>query len=168
MDETMKNQADSPQEKVQGLNIVMNGITINGPMFDIHDNHNVVINAASPTPSKEEAARQDDVTKRDATEQVASLGDVIKAAEACQAYFWAQSSWAVVYCVCRDHLGMEVSMSEFERRVADYPLSPKTKPCPEGTIRAAFSNNDYMYSPISRWPEGRSKALAEALIEKLR
>ena len=168
MDETMKNQADSPQEKVQGLNIVMNGITINGPMFDIHDNHNVVINAASPTPSKEEAARQDDVTKRDTTEQVASLGDVIKAAEACQAYFWAQSSWAVVYCVCRDHLGMEVSMSEFERRVADYPLKKSTYECPAGTVRKAFSNNDYMYSPISRWPEGRSKALAEALIEKLR
>ena len=168
MDETMKNQADSPQEKVQGLNIVMNGITINGPMFDIHDNHNVVINAASPTPSKEEAARQDDVTKRDATEQVASLGDVIKAAEACQAYFWAQSSWAVVYCVCRDHLHIDISMSEFERRVASYPLKPKTKPCPKGTLSATFSDNNYMHSPISRWPEGRSKALAEALMEKLR
>lgn len=168
MDETMMEQTGNTQEKVQGLNIVMNGITINGPMFDIHDNHNVIIHAASPTPSKEEeATRQDDVTKRDATEQVASLDDVIKAAEACQAYFWAQSSWAVVYCVCRDHLGMEMSMSEFERRVADYPLSPKTKPCPEGTIRAAFRDNDYLHYSIHRWPEGRSKALAEALIEKL-
>ncbi len=167
MNETMMEQPGNTQEKVQGLNIVMNGITINGPMFDIHDNHNVVIHAASPTPSKEEAARLDDVTKRDATEQVASLDDVIKAAEACQAYFWAQSSWAVVYCVCRDHLGMEVSMSEFERRVADYPLKKSTYECPAGTVRKAFSNNDYMYSPISRWPEGRSKALAEALIEKL-
>ena len=25
------------KNKVQSLNIVMNGITINGPMFDIHD-----------------------------------------------------------------------------------------------------------------------------------
>ena len=168
MDETMMEQAGNTQDKVQGLNIVMNGITINGPMFDIHDNHHVVINAASPTPSKEEGHTQEDVAKRDTPEQVASLDDVIKAAEGCQSYFWAQSAWAVVYCVCRDHLKMEMSMSELERRVADYPLSPKTKPCPEGTIRAAFSNNDYMYSPISRWPEGRSKALAEALMEKLR
>jgi hypothetical protein len=168
MDETMMEQTGNTQEKVQGLNIVMNGITINGPMFDIHDNHHVVINASSPTSSKEdEATRQDDVTKRDATEQVTSLNDVIKAAEACQANFWAQSSWAVVYCVCRDHLGMEMSMSEFERRVADYPLSPKTKPCREGTIRAAFSDNDYLHYSIHRWSEGRSKALAEALIEKL-
>ena len=49
MDETTMNQIDNSQEKVQGLNIVMNGITINGPMFDIHDNHHVVINAASST-----------------------------------------------------------------------------------------------------------------------
>ena len=167
MNETMMEQPGNTQEKVQGLNIVMNGITINGPMFDIHDNQNVVIHAASPATSKEEATRQDDVTKRDATEQVVSLDNVIKAAEACQAYFWAQSSWAVVYCVCCDHLEMEMSMSEFERRVADYPLSPKTKPCPEGTIRAAFRDNDYLHYSIHRWPEGRSKALAEALIEKL-
>ena len=169
MDETMMEQAGNTQDKVQGLNIVMNGITINGPMFDIHDNHHVVINAASPTPSKEEeATRQDDVTKRDATELVPSVNDVIKTAEACQSYFWAQSSWAVVYCVCRNHLEMEMSMSEFERRVADYPLKKSTYECPAGTIRKAFSNNDYMYSPISRWTEGRNKALAEALIEKLR
>ena len=47
MDETMMEQTGNTQEKVQGLNIVMNGITINGPMFDIHDNHHVVINATS-------------------------------------------------------------------------------------------------------------------------
>lgn len=29
------------KEKIQSLNIVMNGITINGPMFDIHDNGTV-------------------------------------------------------------------------------------------------------------------------------
>ena len=29
------------KEKIQGLSIVMNGITINGPMFDIHDNKEV-------------------------------------------------------------------------------------------------------------------------------
>ena len=168
MDETMMEQAGNTQDKVQGLNIVMNGITINGPMFDIHDNHHVVINAASPTPSKEEGHTQEDVAKRDTPEQVASLDDVIKAAEGCQSYFWAQSAWAVVYCVCRDHLKMEMSMSELERRVADYPLSPKTKPCPEGTIRAAFRDNEYLHYSIHRWSEGRSKALAEALIEKLR
>ena len=69
MNETMMEQPGNTQEKVQGLNIVMNGITINGPMFDIHDNQNVVIHAASPATSKEETTGQDDAEKRDAAEQ---------------------------------------------------------------------------------------------------
>ena len=169
MDETMMEQTGNTQEKVQGLNIVMNGITINGPMFDIHDNHHVVINATSSSQGEVNGSAMSAApSPRERAGGEASFDDVVKAAEACQAYFWAQSSWAVVYCVCRDHLEMEMSMSEFERRVADYPLSPKTKPCPEGTIRAAFRDNDYLHYSIHRWSEGRSKALAEALIEKLR
>ena len=189
MDETMMNQIGNSQEKVQGLNIVMNGITINGPMFDIHDNHHVVINAASSTqgevngsatsaaPSpRADAKRASVATKRGLSlprslvrefREEDPIEDVIKAAEECQSYFWAQSAWAVVYCVCRDHLEMEMSMREFERRVADYPLSPKTKPCPEGTIRAAFRDNDYLHYSIHRWPEGRSKVLAKRIIEGL-
>lgn len=167
MNETMMEQPGNTQEKVQGLNIVMNGITINGPMFDIHDNQNVVIHAASPTTSKEETTGQDDAEKRDATEQIPSFEDVMKVAEACQSYFWAQSSWAVVYCVCSKHLGMDMSMSEFERRVAEYPLRKSTYGCPESTIRKAFSNNDYMYSAISSWPEKPPKKLAKALMERL-
>ena len=169
MDETMMEQAGNTQDKVQGLNIVMNGITINGPMFDIHDNHHVVINATSSSQGEVNGSAMSAApSPRERAGGEAPFDDVIKAAEACQSYFWAQSSWAVVYCVCRNHLEMEMSMSEFERRVADYPLSPKTKPCPEGTIRAAFSDNDYLHYSIHRWSEGRSKALAEALIEKLR
>ena len=96
-----------------------------------------------------------------------SFDRIVRAAEACQSYFWAQSSWAVVYCVCRDHLGMDMTMSEFERRVAEHPLKPKTKPCPEGTVRKAFSNNPDMNAPIHRWPEDRARILAEKLREKI-
>lgn len=168
MDETMMEQPGNTQEKVQGLNIVMNGITINGPMFDIHDNHHVVINATSSTQGEVNGSAMSAApSPRERAGGEAPFEDVIKAAEACQAYFWAQSSWAVVYCVCRDHLEMEMSMSEFERRVADYPLSPKTKPCPEGTIRKAFSNNPDMNLPIRRWSEDRAKILAKHIIAKL-
>lgn len=148
------------QKKVQGLNIVMNGITINGPMFDIHDNHNVIL---MTSPAQGEECSSAKPTAREG----ASLESVLKAAESCQSYFWAQSSWAVVYCVCRDHLKMNLSMNEFERHVADYPLKPGAYPCPEGTIRKALSNNPDMHSPISRWPEGRTRRLAEALIKEL-
>ena len=168
MDETMMEQTGNTQEKVQGLNIVMNGITINGPMFDIHDNHHVVINATSSTQGEVNGSAMSAApSPRERAGGEAPFEDVVKAAEACQAYFWAQSSWAVVYCVCRDHLEMEMSMSEFERRVADYPLSPKTRPCPEGTIRKAFSNNPDMNLPIRRWSEDRAKILDKHIIAKL-
>lgn len=156
------------QEKVQGLNIVMHGITINGPMFDIHDNHNIVINAASPAQGEGcSSAKPTAPSPRERAGGEASFESVLKAAEACQSYFWAQSSWAVVYCVCRDHLKMTMSMSEFERRVADYPLKPGTYPCLDGTVRKALSNNNYMHSPLHRWPEDRTKRLAEALMREL-
>lgn len=155
------------KEKVQGLNIVMNGITINGPMFDIHDNHNIVINAASPTPSKEEGHTQEGVAKRDTLEKALSFEDVLKAAEECQSYFWAQSSWAVVYCVCRDHLKMMMSMSEFERRVANYPLKPSTYLCTSGTVQKALDNNDYMRYPISQWAKHGAKERVTLLVAEL-
>ena len=125
--------------------------------FDKDMTMQVVDTEASPRPSPKERGLQTSLNE----ERLA------RAVEATQSFFWAQSAWAVVYCVCRDHLKMTMSMSEFERRVADYPLKPKTKPCPESTVRAAFSDNDFMHSPLHRWPEGRAKILAEALIEKL-
>ena len=156
------------QEKVQGLNIVMHGITINGPMFDIHDNHNIVINAASPAQGEGcSSAKSTAPSPRERAGGEASFESVLKAAEACQSYFWAQSSWAVVYCVCRDHLKMTMSMSEFERRVADYPLKPGTYPCPEGTVQKTLVNNDYMRYPISQWAKHGAKERVTLLVERL-
>lgn len=92
--------------------------------------------------------------------------ELVRAVEAVQSYFWAQSSWAVVYCVCRDHLAMKDNMSEFERRVAELPFTRKVVECPAGTVRKAFINNDYLRYSTDRWPEGRARVLAEKLMEK--
>ena len=92
--------------------------------------------------------------------------ELARAVEAVQSYFWAQSSWAVVYCVCRDHLAMKDNMSEFERRVAELPFTRKVVECPAGTVRKAFINNDYLRYSTDRWPEGRARVLAEKLMEK--
>jgi hypothetical protein len=119
------------------------------------------------TVAKRDTTMADDVPNRSPLKPEISFESVIRATEMCQSYFWAQSSWAVVYCVCRDHLEMDMTMSEFECRVAEYPLKPKTKPCPEGTIRKTLSNNPDMNAPIRRWPEGRAKILAEALVKAL-
>ena len=91
-----------------------------------------------------------------------------RAVEAVQSFFWAQRAWAVVYCVCRDHLEMTDNMSEFERRVAELPFTKRVVVCPAGTIRRAISNNDYMSRAIHRWPEGRARLLAEKLMGEMK
>ena len=90
-----------------------------------------------------------------------------RAVEATQSFFWGQSSWAVVYCVCRDRLEMTDNMSEFERMVAGLPFTKKVVECPEGTVRKAVMRNEFMNYPLHRWPEGRASKLAEKLVEKL-
>ena len=90
-----------------------------------------------------------------------------RAIEAVQSFFWAQSAWAVVYCVCRDHLEMTDNMSEFERMVETLPFTKRVVECPEGTVRKAVMRNEFMNYPLHRWPEGRASKLAEKLVEKL-
>ena len=82
-------------------------------------------------------------------------------------FFWAQSSWAVVYCVCREHLGIADNMSEFEKCVQGLTFTKKVYECPTGTIQKALANNEYMRYPLHRCPEGRASKLAEKLVEKL-
>ena len=106
---------------------------------------------------------------RDETEETAGCSPerLARAIEAVQSFFWAQSAWAVVYCVCRDHLEMTDNMSEFERRVAELPFTKRVVECPEGTVRKAVMRNEFMNYPLHRWPEGRASKLAEKLVEKL-
>ena len=90
-----------------------------------------------------------------------------RAVEATQAFFWAQSSWAVVYCVCREHLGIADNMSEFEKCVQGLTFTKKVYECPTGTIQKALANNEYMRYPLHRWPEGRASRLATELMKTL-
>ena len=94
--------------------------------------------------------------------------DLVRAVEAVQSYFWAQSSWAVVYCVCREHLGIADNMSEFEKCVQGLAFTRKVYECPTGTIQKALANNEYMRYPLHRWPEGRAARLAAELMKMLK
>lgn len=94
--------------------------------------------------------------------------DLARAVEAVQSYFWAQSSWAVVYCVCREHLGIADNMSEFEKCVQGLTFTKKVYECPIGTIQKALANNEYMRYPLHRWPEGRAARLAAELMKTLK
>jgi len=58
------------------------------------------------------------------------------------AWFWGNSAYAVVYCVCRDYLGMDISKAAFEKMVERLPYT-KNRPykCLPCTIANAFKNN---------------------------
>ncbi|MBQ9202985.1 MAG: hypothetical protein IJ155_01950 [Prevotella sp.] len=95
-----------------------------------------------------------------------------RAVESCADSFWAKSSWAVVFCVCRDCCGYHGSMANFERLAGSLPLSRSLPyPCPEGTIPKTISNNPYMKKHVTKWQQhggmGRALHLAEMLKERL-
>ena len=142
------------ETKTQTLGNIFHGsVTFNGPMFDIHDNAHVVIHNSRMEEPEAEGEYSPELLAR--------------AIEGVQSFFWAQSAWAVVYCVCRDHLEMTDNMSEFERMVEGLPFTKKVVECPEGTVRKAVMRNEFMNYPLHRWPEGRASKLAEKLVEKL-
>lgn len=75
-----------------------------------------------------------------------------QAIEQCQEYFWGNSAYAVVFCVCRDDHGMEPNMSSFEMRVEMLPYKkPRSYTCPTGTLTNAFSNNKIYYDHVDKW-----------------
>ena len=86
--------------------------------------------------------------------------------EGCQAYFWANSSYAVLFCLLRDEYGIADNMSMFEARVEQLPYSAKRSyTCPKGTIANAFNNNPIYKQPVSKWKDKASIRILKLLEE---
>lgn len=95
---------------------------------------------------------------------VEKLGDALNEVET---YMWGQSSHAVLFCALRDNHGFTDNMSRYER--IHKKLSEKRKlqwPCPEGTLRVAFSNNSYYKVPVTRWKDMDVPKRAITLLDK--
>jgi len=91
-----------------------------------------------------------------------------KAVLSCADHFWANSSWAVLFCVCRDCCDYQGSMADFERLIGGLPLNGSLPyPCPEGTIQKTVSNNAYMKKHITKWQQSGAKERALLLSELL-
>ncbi len=125
-------------------------ITVNGSMFDIHDNEHVHISVedgAMSSKSKDGAREMDRV-------------QMARAIENCQQYFWANASYAVVFCICRDEYKVKMSKSDFETMIEDLPYKKKlSHTCPTGTIANAFSDNPIYNDPVSEWDNKASKRI---------
>lgn len=131
------------KRKEENLGVTFTGsVTFNGPMFDIHDNEHVHIGMEGvSTSSKSQGG-----VKEMNPEQLA------RAIENCQQYFWANASYAVVFCICRDSYKVKMSKSDFETMIEDLPYTRKRSyTCPPGTIANAFSNNRIFYENVSDW-----------------
>lgn len=94
------------------------------------------------------------------------------AIEEVQRHFWAQSSWAVVFSVCRDKYGGTDIVSQFERDVQELARTHHfSYDCPSGTISRAISNNQYLKKHADTWERlkapRRVLGLAKALISAL-
>ena len=78
-------------------------------------------------------------------------------------FMWAASSYAVLYCVCRDKYGIPDNMSQFER---EFSNSKTGYTCKEGVISSTFRTNSYMKLHIDRWERNGAKERALILKNK--
>jgi hypothetical protein len=91
-----------------------------------------------------------------------------RAIENCQLYFWANASYAVVFCICRDSYKIKMSKSDFEEMIEKLPYTKKrSHTCPTGTIANAFSDNPIYADPISEWDNRASKRIIKLRDELL-
>lgn len=75
-----------------------------------------------------------------------------RAIENCQTYFWANASYAVVFCICRDEYGTQPNKTAFEKLIEDLKYKKKRSyKCPPGTIANAFSDNPIYNENIRDW-----------------
>lgn len=78
-------------------------------------------------------------------------------------FMWAASSYAVLYCVCRDKYGIPDNMSQFER---EFSNSKTGYSCKEGSIGNTIRANSYMKLHIDRWEQNGAKERALILKNK--
>ena len=92
-----------------------------------------------------------------------------RAIENCQLYFWANASYAVLFCICRDSYKIKMSKSDFEEMIEKLPYTKKRSyTCPTGTIANAFSDNPIYADPISEWDNKAHKRIIKLRDELLR
>lgn len=123
-----------------------NGVQISNFIMDNHGTMNVHAHEDS---SKKE-------NKQDIAPDVLS-----RAISEVQPFFWGISSYAVLFCVCRDCFNYPDNMSQFERELANlsYLVNPKYL-CSEGTISNTLKANPYMKLPVDKWEANGAKERA--------
>lgn len=141
------------EEKKQSLSIVMNGVTFNGPMFDIHDNE-VVNNNFTAAPQREEKlAPSDEKIKK------AILTMLEEADETGKRIFTEQAQWYAVYKVLsQDEYGFPSKMSDFCVVMQNMGMGDVKPKCDYESIRKVPNEISQAPGRVSLWPGFLNKA----------
>ena len=110
--------------------------------------------------------------EKNSDRKVFSKEQLARAIEHCQEFFWGNSAYAVVFCICRDEYNMNMGKTAFEDMVEKLPYKRKRDfTCPKGTIANAFSDNQIFNENIKEWdrysPLLRIIKLRDELLKRL-
>lgn len=142
------------------------GITVNG---DLVLEKNVQYEVANVENGGIGIQLQQRTEAAEASPAEISNDQLARAIENCQPYFWANSAYAVLYCLMRDDLGMDISQSCFEQMIEMLPYkTERGHKCTPGTIANAFSNNAYLKMSVDRWQQNGALKRSLTLLKKLR
>jgi hypothetical protein len=138
------------KNKIQSLNIVMNGITINGPMFDIHDNkevHNHFITSPAQTMNASEAKVKDTLlTLLDATDEEGNR------------IFTEKGQWYAVYKVLSECYGYPSKISEFCEIMTNWGMDKVTPACSYESVKKIPTHITATSNKVILWHNLKDKA----------
>lgn len=142
------------KEKIQGLNIVMNGITINGPMFDIHDNGTV--NNYFSTSSGDKGMNVSEEKMKEAI--LALLESIDKEGKK---IFTDKGQWYAIYKVLSDLHGYPNNMREFCDIMINWGMGDVSPACDYESIRKVPNNVAFPTNKVTLWHNYKDKAEAK-------
>lgn len=116
------------KDKKQGLSIVMNGITINGPMFDIHDNGTVNNYFSTSSEDKLMNASEEKMKKT-----LLALLDATD--EEGKRIFTEKGQWYAVYKVLSECHGYPTKISEFCDIMTNWGMDKVTPACSYESVK---------------------------------
>ena len=145
------------QTKMQALGATFYGsVTFNGPMFDIHDNHHVVIQ------NKEVCPREEVQTTSDR-----QMTDILKAlTEATDAegtrVFAQQNQWYAVFRVLSEQCDYPANMKDFCRVMTDMGMGEATPPCRYESIKKVPAEMTQLACKTTLWRSYLNRATTQA------
>jgi hypothetical protein len=138
------------KNKIQSLNIVMNGITINGSMFDIHDNkevHNHFITSPAQTMNASEAKVKDALLiLLDATDKEGNR------------IFTEKGQWYAVYKVLSECHDYPTKVSEFCDIMTNWGMDKVTPACSYESVKKIPTHITATSNKVILWHNLKDKA----------